>query len=82
MLEHSEYIELKDEIKKELTAQLSAEFVHKDDCNRIVKGEDDKIDQIMMKFTENNTKLNILIGILVTIAVPVVGVCVSYLFGG
>ena len=82
MLEHSEYIELKDEIKKELRTEFSNQFVAKDDCNRIVKGEDDKIDQIMLKFTENNTKLNILIGILVTIAVPVVGVCVSYLFGG
>lgn len=82
MLEHSEYLELKDDIKKELRIEFSSQFVAKDDCNRIVKDEDDKIEQIMLKFTENNTKLNILIGILTAIAVPILSVCVNYLFGG
>ena len=40
MLEHSEYIELKDEIKKELRVEFSNQFVTKDNCNKTVKDED------------------------------------------
>lgn len=82
MLEHNEYLELKDEIKKELTAELTANFVDKDFCNKTVKSEDDKIDRLMLEFTKSNTKLNILIGILTAIAIPILSVCVNYLFGG
>lgn len=53
-----------------------------DDCEKTVSEESKKIDRLTAEFAKSNTKPNILIAILSTIAVPIVGVCVKMLFGG
>jgi hypothetical protein len=53
-----------------------------EDCEKTVKEESKKIDRLTVEFAKSNTKLNILIAILSSIAVPILGVCVKLLFGG
>ena len=63
-----------------------------DDCEESRNKETSKIDGLKEEFTrlreevrvdraKTNTRLNILIAILSTLAVPIVGVCVKLLFG-
>lgn len=76
-LDHKEYIVLQNQLQD----HFDARYVQIDDCEKIVKEETKKIDRLTVEFAKSNTKLNILIGILSTIAVPIVGVCVKLLFG-
>ena len=87
-MNHAEYVELKDQLQSEFDGR----YVLIEDCegNRIK--ETSKIDGLKEEFTrlreevrvdraKTNTRLNILIAILSTLAVPIVGVCVKLLFG-
>ena len=76
-IDHAEYTELKNQLQSEFDGR----YVLIDDCKKTVKEESKKIDRLTVEFAKSNTKLNILIGILSTIAVPIVGVCVKLLFG-
>lgn len=75
---HAEYVELKNQLQSEFDGR----YVLIEDCEKTVKEESKKIDRLTVEFAKSNTKLNILIAILSTIAVPIIGVCVKMLFGG
>lgn len=77
-MEHADYIELKNQLQSEFDGR----YVLIEDCEKTVKEESKKIDRLTVEFAKSNTKLNILIAILSTIAVPIVGVCVKLIFGG
>lgn len=88
---HEEYLEL----KAQLISDLNGEYKRLDDCERQVEKEESKIDKIFKDIAQmrqdfssmrverakDSTKLSIVIGILCTIAVPLVSVCVKLLFG-
>ena len=76
-MNHAEYVELKDQLQSEFDGR----YMQITDCEATVAEEKKKIDRLTIEFAKSNTKLNILIGILSTIAVPILGVCVKLLFG-
>lgn len=87
-MEHADYIELKNQLQSEFDGR----YVLLDDCEKSRETETSKIDGLKEEFArlreevrvdraKTNTRLNILIGILSTLAVPIVGVCVKLLFG-
>lgn len=83
--EHEEYIEL----QARLQDHFDGRYRKIGDCEETVKTEDNKIEKLRNSITElkieqakTNTRLAILIGILCAIAVPLVSVCVKFLFGG
>ena len=76
-IDHAEYMELKNQLQSEFDGR----YVLIEDCEKTVKEESKKIDRLTVEFAKSNTKLNILIGILSTIAIPIIGVCVKLLFG-
>lgn len=90
-MEHEEYLEL----KAQLISDLNSEYKRLDDCEKQVEKEENKIDKIFKDIAQmrqdfssmrverakDSTKLSIVIGILCTIAVPLVSVCVKLLFG-
>ena len=77
-MEQSEYIKL----QAQLQDHFDGRYVKIEDCEKTVEREANKIDLLTVEFAKSNTKLNILIAILSTIAVPILGVCVKMLFGG
>ena len=88
-MEHSEYLEL----KSQLQTEFDARYKQISSCDEDRRSEKSKIDEMKDEFTrlreevrvdraKTNTRLNILIAILSTLAVPIVGVCVKLLFGG
>lgn len=87
-MEHADYIELKNQLQSEFDGR----YVRIKDCEENRSEETSKIDGLKEEFTrlreevrvdraKTNTRLNILIAILSTLAVPIVGVCVKLLFG-
>lgn len=87
-IDHAEYIELKNQLQSEFDGR----YVLITDCEENRNNETSKIDGLKEEFTrlreevrvdraKTNTRLNILIAILSTLAVPIVGVCVKLLFG-
>lgn len=87
-MNHAEYVELKDQLQSEFDGR----YVLITDCEENRNKEAGKIDGLKEEFSrlreevrvdraKTNTRLNILIGILSTLAVPIVGVCVKLLFG-
>lgn len=87
-MEHGEYVELKNQLQSEFDGR----YVLVDDCENSRENETSKIEGLKDEFTrlreevrvdraKTNTRLNILIAILSTLAVPIVGVCVKFLFG-
>ena len=85
---HADYIELKNQLQSEFDGRN----VLVDDCEKSRETETSKIDGLKEEFSrlreevrvdraKTNTRLNILIAILSTLAVPIVGVCVKLLFG-
>ena len=87
-MEHIDYIELKNQLQSEFDGR----YVLVEDCEKVKESEASKIDSLKEEFArlreevrvdraKTNTRLNILIGILSTLAVPIVGVCVKLLFG-
>lgn len=75
-MEHQEFIE----IQNQMQDHFDGRYVKILDCESTVEKEEQKIDRLTVEFAKSNTKLNILIGILSTIAVPIIGVCVKLLF--
>lgn len=75
-MEHGEFIE----IQTQMQDHFDGRYVKIEDCESTVEKEEQKIDRLTVEFAKSNTKLNILIGILSTIAVPIIGVCVKLLF--
>lgn len=73
---HGEFIE----IQNQMQDHFDGRYVKIEDCESTVEREEQKIDRLTIEFAKSNTKLNILIGILSTIAVPIIGVCVKLLF--
>lgn len=61
--------------------RLDERYVKKDDCTDMRSKTDERIDMIHEDVAVVKQKLGTLIGILTTIAVPVVAVAVKYLFG-
>ena len=87
-MDHADYIELKNQLQSEFDGR----YVLIDDCEKSRETETSKIDGLKEEFSrlreevrvdraKTNTRLNILIAILSTLAVPIVGVCVKLLFG-
>ena len=87
-MEHADYIELKNQLQSEFDGR----YVLVEDCEKSRETETSKIDGLKEEFSrlreevrvdraKTNTRLNILIAILSTLAVPIVGVCVKLLFG-
>lgn len=88
MMAHPEYVELKEQLQNEFDGR----YVRIVDCEENRNRETGKIDDLKEEFSrlreevrvdraKTNTRLNILIAILSTLAVPIVGVCVKLLFG-
>lgn len=87
-MDHAEYVELKNQLQSEFDGR----YVLIEDCEKSRETETSKIDGLKEEFArlreevrvdraKTNTRLNILIAILSTLAVPIVGVCVKLLFG-
>ena len=87
-MEHSEYVKL----QTQLQDHFDGRYKKIADCDEDRRNETDKIDGLKEEFSrlreevrvdraKTNTRLNILIGVLSTLAVPIVGVCVKLLFG-
>ena len=87
-MDHTDYLELKNQLQSEFDGR----YVLINDCEENRVKESSKIDGLKEEFTrlreevrvdraKTNTRLNILIAILSTLAVPIVGVCVKLLFG-
>lgn len=87
-MEHADYVELKNQLQSEFDWR----YVLVEDCEKSRETEISKIDDLKEEFArlreevrvdraKTNTRLNILISILSTLAVPVIGVCVKLLFG-
>lgn len=87
-MDHADYLELKNQLQSEFDGR----YVLIVDCEENRIKESSKIDGLKEEFTrlreevrvdraKTNTRLNILIAILSTLAVPIVGVCVKLLFG-
>ena len=87
-MQHADYVEL----KTQLQSEFDGRYVLIIDCEENRSKEAGKIDGLKEEFArlreevrvdraKTNTRLNILIGILSTLAVPIVGVCVKLLFG-
>jgi hypothetical protein len=68
-------------LDKEDISYLKEVFVAKDECNRTVALENEKINELALIEARNGTKLSILIGILAAIAVPILTLSVKMLFG-
>lgn len=88
IMDHTEYVEL----KKQLQSEFDGRYVLITDCEENRNKDASKIDGLKEEFSrlreevrvdraKTNTRLNILIAILSTLAVPIVGVCVKLLFG-
>lgn len=88
IMDHADYVEL----KTQLQSEFDGRYVLITDCEENRSKEAGKIDGLKEEFArlreevrvdraKTNTRLNILIGILSTLAVPIVGVCVKLLFG-
>jgi hypothetical protein len=75
-MNHGEFIE----IQTQMQDHFDGRYVKIEDCESTVEKEEQKIDRLTIEFAKSNTKLNILIGILSTIAIPIIGVCVKLLF--
>ena len=60
---------------------LGKYFVPRQECSKIVSGENEKIASLKVDIAKLGTKLSILIAILSAVAVPVVSLCVKYLLG-
>lgn len=87
-MEHADYVELKNQLQSEFDGR----YVLVADCEENRNKETSKIDGLKEEFArlreevrvdraKTNTRLNILIAILSTLAGPIVGVCVKLLFG-
>lgn len=83
-IDHDSYVELQE--------LFDGRYRKISDCNDIVNGTEGKMgaivnahamlrEEVRVGQAKTNTRLNILIGILVAIATPIIGICVKMLFG-
>ena len=91
-MEHSQYIKL----QAQLQDHFDGRYVLVEDCEKTVEKEQDKIDKIYKDIAQmrqdfssmrverakDSTKLSVVVGVLCTIAVPIIALCVKLLFGG
>lgn len=75
MMPHKEYVELFDQIVKD----LKGEFVSVEKCENTVKGFRETDEELKVQNTKAETKLNIMIGILGAIGCAVIPTCISLL---
>ena len=79
-------------LQEQLQEYFDGRYVKVEDCEEKHNDETNKIDGLKEEFAKlreevrvdrakTNTRLNILIAILSTLAVPIVGVCVKLIFG-
>jgi hypothetical protein len=68
-------------LEQEDVNYLKEIFVPREECNRIVAKENEKINAMALTVAKLDTKLAILIGILGAIAVPILAIAVKLLFG-
>lgn len=66
---------------KEDFERLDERYVRKDDCTDKHTVTDERINNLNMEIAVVKTRLGITIGILVTIAIPVLAIAIKYLFG-
>lgn len=87
-LDNSEYIEL----RRMMQEYFDSRYVLVEDCGKTVDREVEKVEELRVEFSKlreevrvnrakTNTRLDILIGILAALAVPVAGLCINFLFG-
>ena len=87
-MEHADYVELKNQLQSEFDGR----YVLVEDCEKSRETETNKVaglkeefarlrEEVRVDRAKTNTRLNILITILSTLAVPIIGVCVKLLFG-
>lgn len=83
-MELEEYVELREKLENDFIGV----FRKIDDCGDIVIKEENKIQQLKdsinsltIEQAKTNTRLGILIAILSAIGVPILSVCVKFLFG-
>ena len=87
-MEHAEYLKLQNQLQDHFDGRYKQLL----QCDEDRKSEANRIDELKEEFArlreevrvdraKTNTRLNILIAILSTLAVPIVGVCVKLLFG-
>ncbi len=69
-------------MRDRLVAEFDGRYRKVKDCDDITGELEDNQHSLEIEFTKGNTKLTILIAILSAIAVPVISVCVKYLFRG
>lgn len=69
-------------LEREDIDRLDERYVRKDDCNDMRTDTDKRIDEMKTDVAIMKSRLNMLIGILTTIAVPVLAIAVKYLFLG
>ncbi len=65
-----------------ITKILDNRYRKVEECDKIAAKSDERQGIVEVTVAKLSTKLDILISILATIAVPIAGVCVKYLFGG
>lgn len=68
-------------IEKEDIERLDERYVKQSDCVTIQNDTDKRIDSIHEAQAVMNTKMNIMIGIASSIAIPVLAIAVKLLFG-
>lgn len=69
-------------IHDRLIVEFDGRYRQIEDCDDIVDKMENDQHKLELEFAKGNTKLTILIAILSTIAVPLVSVCIKYLFRG
>lgn len=68
-------------LKARLTESFDSRYRKIVDCDDIKEETQEDVKSLRIDLTKGITKLDILIGILGTLAVPVIAVCVKNLFG-
>lgn len=84
-MEHGEYVKL----QAQLQDHFDGRYRKINDCEELVKAEEAKIgslehniNELKVELAKTNTRLGIMIGILGTIAVPLLALCIKLLFNG
>lgn len=65
----------------EITHRLDDRYVKVTDCEHSQNKVYDRISKMEVSLAKIDTKFSILIGVLTAIAVPLLGICINYLFG-
>lgn len=66
---------------EEITKRFDDRYVKISECEHNQNKVYDRISKMEISLAKIDTKFGILIGVLTAIAVPLVGICINYLFG-